>query len=723
MKQLLLLLLLIGARLPAASDGSYVPEPPQAPATPLTPQDWRLMDYNALYSVLQQYRDELEGLKAENEKVKREAALLQETADALARRIDNMRPLDGLKFHGRLVSYGDDLLLLGPGAQAPRVRGRYRIMVQRAELGLVYQRGFVSALVRQDMQYVFGNHYDVSTVINTGLQNQAVPTAFSIGIRRMYIDFDLPLRFRVGDFEERLTPLVFWRNEDPDPETPAIFADRRQRLRDDRDLVDDHRYRQRGVHLGWGSQVGDPGAGFTLMGSQLAQNSISGVDPFTQLLLQGQYNGRDHWTYATSAVGSPHLFGVYDTFIGAGTLHWASEASLFDLSVQGSVIGDTPDGQTATRVYGTGAHVDPKRVGQPYDGFLNTVYGAAITVSPSAKFHAGAEFAASSLRAPGVSALWLSKDHGPDGSLRDSAIFAHAEGDLAWLGYEARYALTGKNYVSGGAQGRTWDSSIGALGPFETENSYFDAASQGYGAIRMPQAPVSAYTGALLPPVLWYEDNLGAVKATLVRLPFDPAVNSLDPYGLATPNRNRYGGTLKVNLFDGGLRLRGDVDQATEVDNPVAKLSILRYGAGGAAKWHTLSANGYYRVQSLGDGGWVVLNSIQTQAGLEWAAWEGGALQSGFRHLDFNGVLPYSDPTPFATPDTNLLPIGRQAMSRSYDQWAVGLVHHFREDLTLWANYGVTLMTNPLAGKTASAADGRPNFSVEQGYARLTLDF
>jgi hypothetical protein len=216
----------------------------------------------------------------------------------------------------------------------------------------------------------------------------------------------------------------------------------------------------------------------------------------------------------------------------------------------------------------------------------------------------------------------------------------------------------------------------------------------------------------------------------LSRLPYDPALNAMDPYGDATPNRMRYGGGLGLDFLKKTLALDADYDMATQIqsENSIPVESFTRLEAGlrldlkPLLGW-PLRGVGSYASQDVRNNAWVAFDSVKIQGGLEYDVWKGGCLQAGYRHLDFNGVLPYFGSGPFADPDPVLLPFGRQASNEAYDQWAVGFSQKFSDDLRLNLNYGDLAFVNALAATAVAPTEARPNFTVAQGYANLELDF
>ena len=239
------------------------------------------------------------------------------------------------------------------------------------------------------------------------------------------------------------------------------------------------------------------------------------------------------------------------------------------------------------------------------------------------------------------------------------------------------------------------------------------------------RAPETIYNRAILPPIAWYRSGQNVYSPVLTHLPYDPAVNAMEPYGLATPNRQRFGGGVDLKFFHGGGLVTADYDLASEIqgegglkpENFARMLVGARLDLMPVLGW-PLRASGSFGTESTHNADWVAFDSAKIQGGAEYDVWKGGTLQVGYRHMDFNGVLPYSNPTPFAPADPVLLAFGREVQDSVYDQWIIGLRHKFGDDLTLWINYSVLNFANGLAGKAASALESRPNFEVDQGYAR-----
>jgi hypothetical protein len=662
-------------------------------------------DYDALYALLQKYRDELNAMTSKKEQYEKELQDLNERMAAMAQQMDQIRPLDGMKIHGRILSYYDDFNAMGSGAQGLEA-GHFRDAVQRAELELTYTRGLLRGLVEYDFQYIFGNQYDGPVLL--GVDQVPTQSGLSQGARQIYVEILTPLQVRVGYLDYAQTPLTFWRNEDPDPFAPELFAERRQRLRQDLLLSDDHHQELRGLRLLGDAVLGSGHAlHFSALLTQLATTPADPTNPGINTLYEG------------SGASPEDLFEPYATYLGAWMLHYATPGGWLGLGIQGSYLGEAPGG--STWLAPSGAAVEPSEL---------MVNSASLDLSPTAWLSAGAEAAFSHFHAPVAVTYGLDPSFDSQGDLDGSALNAHLRLDIGWLALHGSLIQVGQGFNSAAAQGRTWDASQSPMGPFETENSRFDPESGGFGDLRAPRAPETIYNRAILPPIAWVKTGVNVYSPVFTRLPYDPAVNALDPYGLATPNRQRFGGGADVRLFQGGLLLSGAYDLASEIqgEGSLAPENFVRLLAGSRLDllpllhW-PLRASASFSTESTHNGGWVAFDAAKVQAGAEMDAWKGGTLQAAFRHLDFNGVLPYHDPGPFAPADPVLLAFGRVAEDGAYDQWAVGLRHRFGDDLTLWINYSLLTYANALAGPAASATESRPGFQVGQGYVRLALGF
>lgn len=709
----------LGAKLPAAADeGDFLVALASTAAAPGHNDngDWKAQDYDDLYALLQKYRDELKALGLQNDKYQKMLDDLNKRSDELKKRLDLLKPLDGMKIHGDVITYYDDLLVSGGGADTLE-SGHFRHAVQRAELDLTYTRGLLTGLVEYDFQYLFGNQFDSEVV--QGVQQVPTQSGFSQGARQMYVDLATPLQIRVGYFDYKQTPLTFWRNEDPDPYIPEPFASRQERLREDLLLKDDNRNILTGLRLlsdpeFWGGNH----LHFSAALSQLATQPASG-----DLLTPGV-----NMIYESAGPSPTQFLEVNDTYLAAWMLHYSTPENMLDFGIQGTYIGDqasdTNDNNDTYTV-----NPDPTKIGQPFDTFYGVVNSFSASLSPTSWMTLDGEVAMSSFHAPAVAMFYDTPSLGEYGTLNSNAGFANLRLDFGWLTLHGRFADVGSGFTSSPAQARTWDPNQSPMGPFETENSLFDPQSGGFSQLQAPRGPETMYNRTILPPAYWYISGSNLISSN-AKMPYDPTTNGLDPYGLATPNRQRVGGGMDLKFFNGGGLVGVDYDMASEIDwdNGNAPESFTRLIAGTKIdlapmlKW-PLRLTGSYTLQSTDNSEWVAFDSVRLQGGVAYDLWSGGTMQFGYRHLDFNGVLPYVNPGPFAPVDGTLLGYGREIYNATYDQWAVGLVQALGDDLLLTMNYGNLAYANALAGQVTDPTEGRPSFLVTQGYARLTLRF
>lgn len=694
----------LGAKIPAHADqGDFLVALAGTAASQGSDADWKAQDYDDLYALLQKYRDELKNLGMEKDKYDKLLLDLRARSEALKKRLDLLKPLDGLKIHGQIHTYYDDVYSGGQGAGALQ-RGHFRHAVQRAELQMTYTRGLLRGLVDYDFQYIFGNQYDGPASI--GVEQNLAQSGMSQGSRQIYVELLAPLQIRLGTFDYRQTPLTFWRNEDPDPYVPEPFGERRQRLRQDLLLKDDNRYVLRGLRLLSDPDFGGHGIHFAAALSQLGTSPSSGnlTTPGANRIYQ--------------AAGTPPVdfLEVYNTYLGAWSLHYSSPGNWLDFGVQGTTIGDVAD----TDNYKYAFNPNPAKVGQPIETFSSSVNSVSASLNPAPWLSLNGEYAMSSFLAPAL---------GIDPAVNGAATTADLHLNFGWMGLRGRYVQVNKDFVSAPAQGHTWDPNLSPMGPLETENSLYDPMSDGFSDLRAPRPPETIYNRRILPPAYWYVNGT-TVSPSSARLPYDPAVNAMDPYGLATPNRARYGGSLDVTPFGEGAIISADYDLAAQIEGTGTRAveTYTRMGIGSKIDLQKVLSwpfrlSGSYGVESTRNADWVAFDSGKLQGGIEYDAWEGGTLQFGWRHLDFNGVLAYDDPRPFSQPDPTLLAFGRRVQDKSYEQWAFGLRQRFGDDLALWINYGALTFSNAQLGQLNAAIDSRGPFRLEEGYARLSLSF
>lgn len=645
------------------------------------PAGWKAQDYDALYALLEKYRDELKALGLKN--LDAQLAGLKAKSEELEGRLSKtLQPLDGLKVHGRMLTELDTLQFTGPGRNSGAAT-RYFLPVQRTELGFEFTRGPVSGLAQMDLLWLIRN----DTVLATP--------------RRLLVEVRLPLAFEAGDLQASHSPLTLWRNEDEDPEEASGFAAVRRRLKETHYLQGND-WPLRGIRASTDLWIaGKLRLKLEAMGTQLgAARSNPRSEPVYQ-----------PWT------GLPWKT-VYNTYLAT----YGAEAPLgdFALNYRGVMMRDAGDSAAVT-------YLDHPHAVLPSSerilGFHSQVDSAGASFKTGA-FSSSFEGAMSAYSNPNNPKLFLDPEVG-SGYLSGRALRADAALKLSWLELAADFREASDSFVAPAAQGRTWDASGPGFGPLWMDNAAYDPSTDSYSTLPLPLPGQPYFNHRLLPPQVIRTQNaisnVGFFDFDTL-LPYDPAINAGSPYGKATPNRRGFGGRLGLNFFEGLLQpsLRADLSQ--QLRSIYSGQDPERYtllAAGLRSDWSKklgwpLRASAGYRLEDTRNGGYVAFTSALVQAGLDWDFGPRLSLGASWRHLDFNGTL-----LPYLNTAYNLMPSRSGPQDQSFEQAMATLSYRFSRSVRFDALY-TTLVADDLYARKLG---GKPNYAADQAYARFEIAF
>ncbi len=586
-------------------------------------------DYEALYSLLQRYRDELAGMGLDYDKMIARLDELRRKSVDLKERLDLLHPLDGVKIHGRAVTGFSDLHLTGNAALTklpvgkPAKEGlRFQGGINTVDVDLEMTKGIISAMAELSLQGVWGG--------DTAAAN----------FRRFYVEIRTPLVLQFGMLDTNLTPLTLWRNEDPYPFEPEPFKSRRNRARKDFQMQPDK---------------------LSLSGGRLSTD-LRLFDSFDLELAS-----------MTSVISNPFMIGtnsaarVYSVLAGSTTITatsanvtyleaWRS-ALVFpfglDISYNGALFFDDPQGR-------------------PNSGFrpMNEFTQSFAAKFEKGFFFSGFEYALSGYTAP------ISTRTAEAAPLTGTAIV----GSLGVKGSFGRFKLYGRSVTSGyhaaGAQVRTQDANYDYLGPLLTEITQVNttgAVGIGLGLPRSPE-PVWNWVGLIAPGTLYRTTTLNyqyaGVFSHLVPYNF---LNDISPYGMATPNRQGFGADGELKILGGLFVPKAGFDMATNIDpvpvSPTSKFwnvdnlgntfaatalpfTYQRIGAGLDINFSLgwpVKLTGGYTINSTKNGqdSWILdtsgkrlqfgINSTLLQGGFEVHPNEKLTVAAGYQHVDANG--------------------------------------------------------------------------------------
>ncbi|MES2202005.1 MAG: hypothetical protein V4498_07135 [candidate division FCPU426 bacterium] len=641
--------------------------------------DWKLEDYDALYSLLQKYRDELRAMGFSQKQLEDELVALKLRARELQERLDKLQPKDGLKIHGSVENVFDSMLLTGPLMSGGNTL-HYMHGILRSQLQLSAQRGIFSGEVEYFVQRVLADMYSCSTCI-------AAVNSINIEVRT-------PIVFQAGDLDAKMTPFTLWRNEDEQPFEPEPFRSRRQELRDQLRLKPDA-IRMRGVRL-----ITD----LVVMDTQ--RLDLEGVlfnfgVPGEAVYVRGN----------TAALGNDDPNGqafssAYETFFGA----WRLSLPLgnFKAGYVGTMVRDAMDTTYVTYTAGTLA-------GQRVRGFDAQVNSLEASYKKGPMGLEGRVELAQSLYANPNLAFDGNTDYLTGTA---ASLSVGIKGDAFGLSLSARDVSAG--FFSTPAQGRTQDAEYLPLGPFLTENSLYrpntTAIGPQYGGIGVPEPPESHFNANIVPPQV----KQGGTYSVF-QVPYDLRMNAISPYGLATPNRQ--GARLDANftLLRESWKLMAMADMANE-KSPSHGSALLHYTAWRAGTvfdlepliaW-PLSFNLGFSAGDMRDGDKVAFSSALLDLGADWKAMKNLVLSVGGRHLDYNGTIPYlgsADPTLFA--------FGYMAVNQAYDIGGIGIKWMLGDDVNVRINYSSIFFEDSL-----HLTNGIPDwYAADQGFFQLSFVF
>ncbi len=640
--------------------------------------DWKNSDYDALYSLLQKYRDELRAMGFQQKQLEDELAALKVRAAELQSRLDKLQPKDGMKINGKAQQLYDDLLISGPGKNAGNTF-RYRHGLARAELELNVTRGIFSGNVNYFMQRVFGNIYDPCTTCRAGVGS-------------IDIEIRSPVVFQAGDLDIKMSPFTLWRNEDAQPFEPEPFRSRRQDLRDQLQLAPDS-LRLRGIKILTDLVLFDVQklkleGGIYPVGNAGGTVYLKGNTP----LLDG------------SAPTGQTLTLPYNTYFGAWKVGIPFKA--FALNYYGTLIKDATDTGTATWVTGPLA-------GQRIKGYESHVESAEASLNlKESGFAFRGEYAQSLFLNPNYAAF------GQDvvtGTAMALTLGMHKPS----FGIELTARDVSSAFVSAPSQGRSWDAGHQSLGPFPTENSLYNPnpslTSPPYGTIGVPEPPESHFYGQLIPP--WV---LVSAPTSTYLMDYDYSINPISPYGLATPNRSGASLDVDFSVLSEGLKIALGGDFASEKEKmlgtkPVAYLMYRGGMAINVEPWFgwPISLSAGYTVNDMRDGDKVAFSSTLLDLGAEWRIYKNMSLQAGGRHIDYNGTLMYRGN------NAALMAFGYVSAKQAYDIGGLGLKWVMGDNVVLRMNYASIYFED-----TRDRAIGKGTWwAADQAYAQVSIVF
>jgi hypothetical protein len=611
---------------------------------------WKPEDYDALYALLQKYREELKAAKVRMAKLEAEGASLTAQEQDLEKRLNQLPP-DGFKINGEVRLTGDGIWMHRPelmsnGSATPT---EFFYGLPGLTLFFVGNKGMMSAKAR----------YDINTFMGD-LGHQE-------GLRLITAEMRTPVgAVQLGNFDARFTPLTLWRHEDPEPFEPEPFVSRRQRLRDDELLDAENSWNLKAIRfLTDATFVGKQEVDFEGWWTVQAQ----GQQPIYQASANGLETSVPTLLTPTGQVSSGTLTSLNDIYLAAwkARLPFAGGWSL-------QYIGNKYWEKSGGSVYydSSSTAIWPQWIrGQAVWGFDSQVNSFLLDWDPwKGQWAFDVEVARSTYSNPNDS-LQATKPFSTDYQEGYAGLAGTKWDNPLWSG------RVGVNFVQAGfyspmAQGRTVDPSQFLISPLLSENTTFNAGTSGHGGFPFNSYSESYFNNTIIPPLL-------GVNGTIVDVLYSgPAFlpyqldQAASPYGEASPNRMGAHGELEFKLMGGALRPKVLAEWQQEIDSdwdityafsqpvPTSSPKYTVFSYGGGAHWD-LGAGGMPvklvagLIGSSGSDLPVVssafrqaeFNTVSLDAGLECQPWKTGDVSFGLMRKEYYTTVyvPLVSPT------------------------------------------------------------------------------
>jgi|GEM_PF-5062683 hypothetical protein len=670
-------------------------------------------DYDALFALLQRYRDDLLKMGMDSAELQSQMEGLQSRTSELELRLKNLLPKDGLKITGRFYTVFDDLHIIGPGFLQPYAYlgigvlpdGNFAPLFKNSTAGIRMQMGVAHVGLNLDgTRGPVSGHVQMDFLTLWGFDQAA------LGLRKVWVEWRLPVVFRAGDINGSLSPLTLWRNDQYQPFEPLLFQDRRRRMESDVLLEPDQ----------WPLQGVSANTDMVLFGStRIHVESLTGIASYDQ----GSNNVAGNAAFNTVYVepnpfpkpgADPLLNGSYNNYtnyLSLGNTYF--EGWRFDLGLGGGDAWSIAyNGMLFWSDLATGPGLGA------YVPMTQLVQSAELKYKGT-NFNAGLEAAISNYQPPFMTGSAQAKA----GAMTGTALTI----DAAWSADQGHVRAYGRYVSSGfsaaGAQGRTVDYNYQVGGPFLTENSQVGAwGSDGlYQSGIVPESYASRLNTKMIPPGVINKTPGGAgiqFNPWRYLVGFGPGEES-DAYGAATSNRAGGGVEAAWKFFKGGLAPMAGADFFNEID-PVSSttgtmlpaFSMTRYRGGltvDLEPWFgwPFRFGGGMTMTNASDaatdllGNKYTLTTSQTDASLDWRAGKPWGASLGYRKMVADGQ-----------DETFVYPAG---VDQVWDIVGAGFWWRPQDQMSLDLNYTQAHTTPP--GQAAASLE------LDQIVARLTMEF
>lgn len=557
-------------------------------------------DKDSVYRLVQEYHDELVKLGAKSKDITDQLVALKTGQTNLSTQLERVLSSTGVKLNGDATVHTSNILLYYPtfpGGQAKRVAPT-----------VAYFDFKISARPRKDlyaevvyrMEKVFGGFWGALDIA---------------GVRRFYMSGQTPIGFEFGTVNSKNTPLTLWAPQDEYPYEMEVLA-RKRREGMAEQYIGDNSFPLNGGRLN-GTLVFFKSLDMELeaMGFRTA---IAGTKPSAQAFTKTM---------------------PYDQYLVGGTMHLTGDSSK---TVRGGLnyfeLMESVDTDT------TSSSIPPQRNNVvSADLGLNFLSGAITLSEEYATSNYTPNYGRQAFKAEnggwttGVARLTQFGLNFPAATVKIHELSV----DEGFINYAAqtRTEDRGRSFGAGiPISDNTFDPHRGAYGLSIGDTTIQNLFGSHYNNIifATSQGPAG---GQVL-------DSKGQQR-TGIYLTHGFMDESL-PEGLATPNRNGFGGSMSFKLVKGGFLqpsvLGGHYNEWVVSSAVPVNTDIRTYAKAGGGLKLDFSAFGLPLDFSAGvtsedtrSNSFVAFTSTQFDYNLHWEFLKGIHLLGGFKHVDWNG--------------------------------------------------------------------------------------
>jgi hypothetical protein len=451
-----------------------------------------------------------------------------------------------------------DFTLAGPAAGATK---RYRPWNEYIDL-LFYANPLAElqgqAVFR--LQNVFGGYW--------GERN-------SYAVRRLFIKGDYMVKFYLGDYNAKLTPLTLMTSEDGSELDARFFKEKKQKNRDELYLLPDGTWPLTGYQIGYYQDLDvkkHMGIGIKSFGARLGTQGTA-----------TDYFAFAHDQYLAAVAGDLDLTKEFHAGIALITQFDVQETGDQQAAVFRNKISDV-NGQL---------YLWPDRV---------AIQGEWATSQSNT-------------------------DTGRTDYFSDQAVQLGVLTELEYFKLDAKLFQVGGDYFAPGAQTRIQDAGINL--PVITGNNTWDSSSNAFSSPSIQPHYDPAY------PLNKYNNRILASQ----RLGFSPYENNLFPYGPATPNRNGYQVALRLDFLKPYIQPVLKYATACEIKDATedGKRNFVLKEAGSRFSWEFITGTIGYQNEDTRNGNHIAMTTTTIRGGLEFKFLSSLELALGYKHQDFNG--------------------------------------------------------------------------------------